>query len=126
MNRPNLNKTSKEVIEYIAHLEAALHGSSELMKAINIANDVIAQEILDKVASGVVLSDDKTFDKIMILIEKAAKVRALSEPKKKEEKEKEKEQQPLEAETIEEEKLEEKQVMRNISDLALSKKKNAG
>lgn len=116
MKRPSFKNLPVEVIRYIEELEATVNGSSDLIKELNLVSDTIAKEIGAVRLKGNVMSDDKSFDKIITLIEKSAKVRALSTPAKKEDKPDE--------EKAETETEETKPTMRNISDLA--KKRNAG
>lgn len=81
MDKPNLNNIPKPVKDYIAYLEGALLGSSELTKELNLSSRAIAQEISIIRESGDILGNDKAFDKILSLIDKASKVKALSEKK---------------------------------------------
>lgn len=77
-NRPNLNETSLEVIEYIKELEGALFGASRLLKELRLACDDVAEELADLRARGNMLSEQRYFDNVLQLFDKVSKIKALN------------------------------------------------
>lgn len=103
-----LHQLPKEARDYILHLEACLNGASELTNELNLVSNAIAEEIKIVREKGDILANDKYFDKIMTLIDKSSKLKALSEKK----------------EVVKEEEPEEEQVERgrkNIQDFVMKK-----
>lgn len=85
MFRPDLKKADKETIAYIEYLEGQVSGADNVILEIRFALDVIAKE-LHCISTGtectfIYLTDDfkeKSYEKLMGLIDKQAKIRALS------------------------------------------------
>ncbi len=85
MFRPDLKKADKATIEYIEYLEGQVSGADNVISEIRFALDVIAKE-LHCISTGtectfIYLTDDfkeKSYEKLMGLIDKQAKIRALS------------------------------------------------
>lgn len=55
-----------------------LTGSEELMNELSLACKAIASEVSEIRQGGNILNNDKSFDKIMTLIDKASKIKALA------------------------------------------------
>lgn len=89
MKRPDLEKLSKEQLDYVEYLEGCLSGSSELILALNTASRVFADDLnimcngfeSEQSALTFLTSDakDKTFERIMVLFDKFDKIKALSQ-----------------------------------------------
>lgn len=111
MKKPNLENLPKEAVEYIEYLEIQIDGSNSLVDELNIISGVIASEIKETRLKGSILEDDKKFDKVLQLIEKAAKIKALSTKKEDEPKGKESEVETVTTTTVKQ--------RRNIQDFVI-------
>lgn len=99
MNRPDINSLNKEQLKYVEYLESCLNGTADLILELNNLNSILANEI-NMISNGIDMvvavdeetgeetkrsrlillspdKDDKTFDKIMKIVDKYDKFKAI-------------------------------------------------